>query len=143
MSLLPDWQESSRRGSMSTSMNEREEKMLRDTPLQNIDKRLKMLSHSGFQTPLTSHRVRPSPAVSEAKTPPMSSRTHERASRSDSNQQLSTIVAQRDAIHHKDLELTVCLSEVKFITSSLSNISEVVGEIESHISSEGGIDTKV
>jgi hypothetical protein len=142
---LPDW-ESSRRGSrggVTATGNEREERRLRDTPLQNLEKKLRMLNQSDLQTPLTSHRLRQSPPVSEAETPLPLSRGHGRTSRNDSNQQLSTIIAQRDAILHKDLELSVCLTEIKSITTSLSNMSEVVGEIESHISSEGGLEMKV
>lgn len=146
---LPDWRESGRResrGCVTAAGNGREERVLRDTPLQSLDKKLKMLHHSDLlqqQTPLTSHRFRSSPVVSEAETPPPSSRSHLRGSRGDSNQQLSTIIAQRDAILHKDLELSVCLTEIKSITNYLSHVTEAIGDIESHISSEGGIDTKV
>jgi ElaB/YqjD/DUF883 family membrane-anchored ribosome-binding protein len=134
---LPDWNERSGEGGFATMATQ---ERIKDTPLLNLERRLKSLSRSELQTP--PQIMRRSPIVVDSNPSAQISKTHGRHPRSDPHQ-LSTIISQRDLILHKDLELTRCLTEVKSTTNHLSNLSEVMAEIESHITSTGGLDTKV
>lgn len=153
---LPEWRDGSSGlngiglGLRVTSpIEEREERSrsaindrFKDTPLHNIERKLRMNYPKEIQTPTRDFRQTPFVSDPDSSLASSINKLHGRSSKNES-QQLSTIISQREIINRKDTEILQCLAEIKGSTNILTSISEVINEIESHITSEGGIDTKV
>lgn len=145
---LPEWRGLDL-GGVASPIEEYEERSrtssarIKNTPFQNIEKKLRMMNRQEFQTP-TQDFLRHTPPSSgiESSLASQINKLSNKAIKSD-NQHLSTIISQREIISKTDLEMMQCLSEIKSMSNYLTNIDEVINEVESHITSEGKIENKV